>query len=1011
MKYKFAKTKIVFTVLILVIGCESALAQKAFDEYLLEKNFEPFTAYTEITQPSTSADAYVTVNTKTTISHVRTSIFGQNAVAWQGNLNTAATREENWKNAGLSLVRYPGGNWSNIWFWDGNVPSSIRTESTLNGNVGNLKKGSDGWMLGTDEFPDFLEFLDADGMVCVNVGYAFYGTGVDPLATAAQYAADWVEHYNIDNNVGIKYWELGNENYGPWQAGFDLATPQKYAEACVEFATRMKAVDPTIKLGVVLYEGEGGFNDSPQAKDWNEIVLPIVEDIADFLIIHHYPHPNTNQNAIIEDEIYDAVEVVHESYQMIQDQVTTYTSKPAGYYPIATTEFNMRCGIRNMSRANALFTTMMLAEYAKYDYGAVTQWDLQNGFNTETGDHGMVSSRDPFLDEGSVNPEFYAFYYLRRYFGSTMVESESTDNNVISYATTFDSGELGLVVVNRGATDKVVDLSLNDFAKGERVYWHTVEGDESDFDRTIYINGVGPEKSFVVGQEYTSNRGTNDNTLTATSFEENGVSGPQNYTEVLPRSSLLSSGTLKFDAPRYSVSYLVFETAGSDCSIPNLGSDQSLCGMGNVILSTGLSETGLSYSWKDSDGFEISTDAELEVSTAGTYRVEVNNGQCVQGDEITISDEMPLIDLGEDIDLCVETSAILESSVSNPIYSYNWYRDNTFFSNDQSIEVKEPGMYMLELVAAGCESVSDEVLVSSQLPIAKGDTVCQSGDRARLEVLSSGDYSWYDIPTGGDPLSSELIYEPEVMTDQVFYLGNNAVEEMSFGKTDIDGSTYGNTGTGAYESDNRTTILTIEQALILKSVTVFVETNGADLVLNINGDGYSESWSFMNLSNSADGRFVAEINADLKPGTYTLDLIGTAGGIKVQYDQAVQQALEGYASFYTGGGNTDWYGMFFDWRIEVGSTCSRVPVYAVIDEINDGCAITDLGSIDRDLKIYPNPSRAVFYFSEPISYRLSDLVGKEIAIGTGEALDLTIYPDGIYLLHVNHEVFRIVKKR
>ncbi len=51
------------------------------------------------------------------------------------------------------------------------------TDDVVTG-VSSLKRGTDPWMLETDEFPDLLNFIGADGIVCVNVGWAFYGTDV-----------------------------------------------------------------------------------------------------------------------------------------------------------------------------------------------------------------------------------------------------------------------------------------------------------------------------------------------------------------------------------------------------------------------------------------------------------------------------------------------------------------------------------------------------------------------------------------------------------------------------------------------------------------------------------------------------------------------------------------------------------------------------------------------------------------------------------------------------------------
>ena len=248
MKFNLALT-------IIILGMVSSLtfAQKAFDEFAIPKTYLDQGSYTDIPQGS-SADVQVNLFTNSPKHPVRRSLFGNNAVAWQGNIKETSTQYQNYKNGNFSFLRYPGGNWSNQFFWDGNIPSSILTDAILTG-TGDLLDGTTAWMLETDEFPDLLNFTGSEGIVCVNVGWAFYGTSADPVSTAAQYAADWVDYYNNTLGIGVKYWELGNENYGQWQAGYSFATPELYAEACTTFYEAIKAVDPTIELGIVLYEG------------------------------------------------------------------------------------------------------------------------------------------------------------------------------------------------------------------------------------------------------------------------------------------------------------------------------------------------------------------------------------------------------------------------------------------------------------------------------------------------------------------------------------------------------------------------------------------------------------------------------------------------------------------------------------------------------------------------------------------------------------------------------------
>ena len=61
---------------------------------------------------------------------------------------------------------------------------------------------------------------------------------------AAEYAAAWVHEVNIKNQLGIKFWEIGNENWGKWQAGYNvkergIIDPKKYGQHCRIFIEKM----------------------------------------------------------------------------------------------------------------------------------------------------------------------------------------------------------------------------------------------------------------------------------------------------------------------------------------------------------------------------------------------------------------------------------------------------------------------------------------------------------------------------------------------------------------------------------------------------------------------------------------------------------------------------------------------------------------------------------------------------------------------------------------------------
>src|SRR5690606_41701275 len=69
-----------------------------------------------------------------------------------------------------------------------------------------------------DNYYAMLQQSGNQGMITVNYGYARYGTGKDPVATAAHLAADWVRY----DNGRTQYWEIGYENYGDWEWGYRI---------------------------------------------------------------------------------------------------------------------------------------------------------------------------------------------------------------------------------------------------------------------------------------------------------------------------------------------------------------------------------------------------------------------------------------------------------------------------------------------------------------------------------------------------------------------------------------------------------------------------------------------------------------------------------------------------------------------------------------------------------------------------------------------------------------------
>ncbi|MBD2844014.1 alpha-L-arabinofuranosidase [Paenibacillus sp. IB182496] len=186
-------------------------------------------------------------------------------------------------NAGMLRL---GGNAISLYHWEDFVgPAALRPNYVSEAweDAGQIHK-----YFGTDEFIALCRRLGVEPQICVNMG-----TG-----TAAE-AADWVEYCNGGADTplgavraanghpephGVAYWELGNEMYGPWQAG--VSTPERYAAQYVAFADAMKARDGSIRL-----LGCGTARDE-LAPGWNRTVLERAGAKMDYLTLHLYQGRN-----------------------------------------------------------------------------------------------------------------------------------------------------------------------------------------------------------------------------------------------------------------------------------------------------------------------------------------------------------------------------------------------------------------------------------------------------------------------------------------------------------------------------------------------------------------------------------------------------------------------------------------------------------------------------------------------------------------------------------------------
>lgn len=513
-------------------------------------------AYVNTVQTDQPATVIMTVDFANKIAKVSRYVFGNNGVPWAGKMNTDATLMTNIRNLGPNILRWPGGNLSNEYFWnavEGKGPTDI--PSTMKIDVLNAGRNTANWAMTLDNYYDMLTKTNSTGSICVNYSYARYGTGTDPVATAAHYAADWVRY----DKGRTRIWEIGNENMGSWEAGYNIDTSLNkdgqpktisgdlYGAHCRVFIDSMKyaasQVGASIKIGVVAMESYVNYD--PVMMNWNAKMMPEIADEADFLIVHSYYTPY-NENSTVSTILNSASNTKNYKNYVLND-LKTYGKKDT--LPVALTEWNIfAVGSKQaVSYINGMHATIVLGELIKNQYGEATRWDLMNGWSNGD-DHGLFASSDePGVRLRTPHAPFFYMYYFQKYFGDQMVSSTiSGGSNIVAYASSFSSGQCGVVVVNKASYKQVVKLQTENFSGAKRYYRYVLTGgtDNGNFSRKVYVNGNGPSGD---------------------------GGGPDNYTSVKALATAIT-GDLKFEMPPLSVTYLLL----TGDSIPDITGNETL---------------------------------------------------------------------------------------------------------------------------------------------------------------------------------------------------------------------------------------------------------------------------------------------------------------------------------------------------------------------------------------------------------------------------------------------------
>jgi alpha-N-arabinofuranosidase len=183
---------------------------------------------------------------------------------------------------GVTVVRYPGGNFVSGYRWEDGVGPRDERPTRLDLAWHSTETNE----VGLDEFARWTAAAGTELMLAVNLGTRGVLEAVDLLEYANLAGGTALSDARVRNGApqpyGVRMWCLGNEMDGDWQLGHRSA--DEYGTLAAQTARAMKQFDPGLKLVVC---GSSSAQ-MPTFGEWERTVLRHTYDDVDYISCHAY---------------------------------------------------------------------------------------------------------------------------------------------------------------------------------------------------------------------------------------------------------------------------------------------------------------------------------------------------------------------------------------------------------------------------------------------------------------------------------------------------------------------------------------------------------------------------------------------------------------------------------------------------------------------------------------------------------------------------------------------------
>ncbi|MCX5679679.1 MAG: hypothetical protein NTZ95_03355 [Candidatus Omnitrophica bacterium] len=321
------------------------------------------------------------------------------------------------KQAGVSVMRFPGGCGTHQYKW----------KEAIN-------KDRDSFRFGIDEFLEVCKSIGCEAIFTISyfegdeqdaanlVEYLNtpYSEGIDVKYVWAAKRA----HKGHSRPYGVKYFEIGNEDWHGDHIKINKVLPEEYAKRYLRYYDAIKKIDSSVMVGAILYSPE-----------WNQKVMEIIKDKVDFGVVHIYPRAGVTDKKLEAMDPKDVfrikLTVAMSRYDIELKKIHQLFKKNSGKdIPIAVTEYNG--GLRRekpipyrhslgMAIINAELVRVLLDPengvlMANYWNLVNEHWGMvANGFN---GDEGY------FYNPYFKRPSYYVYRMYHEHFGDKLLRSD-----------------------------------------------------------------------------------------------------------------------------------------------------------------------------------------------------------------------------------------------------------------------------------------------------------------------------------------------------------------------------------------------------------------------------------------------------------------------------------------------------------------------------------------------------------------------------------------------------------